>query len=254
MKITKKTWLPIFAGFYETYYINDDCLLDSELSHFDVSFTDLIEPIKDFLSDKFYNNIDYVNFKIDFLRFYCSQLSTDNIKFTYESISSPNYYNYSNDSCNVIVEIKDWNIIKKFIYDNLNKFDEYIKKRYTSYSGFYSGFPNDINYWLNIVNKPEKDTFKHEIGSILEFYYLLDYKLNKNDFNFESLDYVIFSEIEVYIENYIDYNKLLELFNEQFNINYLTFNDVLTCNSLSNESIEKYYFNLSLKENNLVLC
>jgi hypothetical protein len=114
MKIKKNTWLPIFKGFYGTDYQNDDSLL---YRCFDVSFNDLIEPIKDFLSYEFHDNIDYNGFNVDFLKSYCRQLSDDNIRFTYESISSPKYYNYSNDSCNVIVEIKDWNIIKKFIYD-----------------------------------------------------------------------------------------------------------------------------------------
>ena len=249
MKIKKNTWLPIFKGFYGTDYQNDDSLL---YRCFDVSFNDLIKPIKDFLSYEFHDNIDYNSFNVDFLKSYCNQLSDDNIIFTYESISSPKEYNFTNDSCNVIVEIKDWNIIKKFIYDNLDKFTEYIKEKYTSCSGFWSSYPNELDYWLNIVNKPKKNPceYEHEIGSILEFYYLLMNDLH----NYESLDFLIYSEIEVYIENYIDYDKLLELFNEQFNTNYLTFDDVVKCNSLSNESIEKYYFNLSLKENNLVLC
>jgi hypothetical protein len=243
MQITKQTWLPCFKGFYNDYYYNDDYLLQRELDNISVNFENIQEDILKFINNTFYDCINYNDFNIDFLKAYCDNLSDNNINFEFETISSPKYYNFNNDSCNVTVIIKNWELIQKFINTNLKDFKTYLEDNYTSCSGFWSHYPNDLQYWLNIVNNPNNDNYEHEIGSILQFYY--DYTEENADFNA--------SDNGVYIESYIDYDKLLMLFNSEFNTDFLSFEDVLKCNSLSINKIDAYKFKKILSDTNLKL-
>jgi hypothetical protein len=80
---------------------------------------------------------------------------------------SPKYYNFSNDSINIEIQIKDINEIIAYLQDNEEEFSKYIKERYSSSDGFISSHSNDYVDWLFALNNGED--LKHKLGSVLEF-------------------------------------------------------------------------------------
>lgn len=69
-----------------------------------------------------------------------------------EELDSPREYNFSTDRAFIKVEVSKNNLIKviQWIYENY--YDELkiaIKEDFTSYDGFLSFYPNDIDIWMN---------------------------------------------------------------------------------------------------------
>ena len=87
----------------------------------------------------------------------------------YEKLSSPKEYNFANDAIHVTFVLTQENIdeIKKFIFQNLSDFSEYIKSSYTSYDGFISHYSNEPTEWLLYLDACIRH--QHQLGSILEF-------------------------------------------------------------------------------------
>ena len=172
-----KTFAPIFNGFYETpFEINDDDV-HNELVE-DLTYSD---DVKDLLSSFIYDNwsdcinIQYDEFESDSARAVCdfltdklySVLNDESIKVEYEKVVSPKYYNFRNDSIDVVIKCGNVNSfineLKKIIKSNIEKFETYIKEHYTSYDGFMSFYSNDYNDWF-------KDAYdEHEIGALIDF-------------------------------------------------------------------------------------
>lgn len=178
-----KTYLPIFTGFYNTFfsiYLEDK--IEDELEHLNKEYDDINFNYKEYENEVSINCCDIVSQ-------YLKDEGFDNtIKF--ESLYSPKYYNYSNDSINIDIDI-DLNQIKDFLKDNKEAFNQYIKERYTSCSGFISHHSNNYKDWINELNENEE----HKIGACLEFI-LIELGYNSEDLAYKSsecvyLDYEI---------------------------------------------------------------
>jgi hypothetical protein len=158
-----KTWLPVFSGFYNTIWDdNDDYELDEE------KFTDE-QKEEYYRSDLYYDNVkDYEHSVVSsFIKELTDKLKEGKFvkSIEFEKIVSPKEYNFTNDSVNVIIDINT-DICMKYIVDNKESFSKYLKDHYTSCDGFWSHYSNDYDTWVN-----DKDLFEssHMSGAVLNF-------------------------------------------------------------------------------------
>ena len=164
MKKQFKTWLPVFTGFYETIFSPDE---ETEIyavnnEREDKGLTPLDDNVFEFDYETYNNNViisacDFIERELNSLGFECS--------ITNPELRSPKYYNYSNDSINIDIEL-DYDKLLKYLNHNFTSFRAYIKKRYTSCSGFISYYSNDANVWLTKEIEKNPD---HCIGAVLDF-------------------------------------------------------------------------------------
>jgi len=202
MKI--ETYLPVFSGFYETQW------------QFDYNYIE--EIIKEDRKEKhIYSSADFDNLKIDnssyeidVVKLFCEALPDFMEDFItsieLQKIISPKAYNFSNDSANVIIDVKIENITK-FIYENKEKFCEFLKSRYKSYDGFISHYDYDFESWeSNTKNFTDFSIDGHRLGAILDFIACLlkidNYTIFENVF--EMIDFLSYVENLDEIINKID--------------------------------------------------
>jgi len=150
-----KTFLPIFKGFYNSYF--EPCM-DSEIEHFQLEGKNI--DIYDYIDwNEYYNTLSVdINNEVE------SLLSHFVESITFEKLVSPKYYNFSNDSINCII---DFNPDKILNYLNTwnEELKQYLKDNYTSCDGFTSHYSNNVKDWIN------KDSLehKHKCGAIFNF-------------------------------------------------------------------------------------
>lgn len=149
-----KTYLPLFSGFYGSHWDEPDFYGEEEI--FDIPNDTTYDDFVDW--DAYHNHI---------AKEMCNEVEcllsdfVTNIEF--ESIRSPKYYNFENDSINCEIEFND-KAIEQYIQDNFSLFKDYIKLMYTSRDGFISSYSNDATEWLEDWKEDQ-----HKVGSILEF-------------------------------------------------------------------------------------
>ena len=179
MKKQIKTYLPLFSGFYNTLWDHEIDSYEQEQEYGGSVFDKLKIDISklDLNCVELPINIDYAKYHeamskaiVDGVN---NLIEIDGLSFEYESLSSPREYNFSNDSINVIANIKAAGKFHKFIVSYLNQNAEawggYLEDRYSSCDGFISSYPNTISGWKDETsNYTELDG--HYLGSILEFY------------------------------------------------------------------------------------
>lgn len=165
-EVTKiETWLPVFPGFYGTYYEPDEsCELEGIASerHFN-SLPELIhyDMIK----------FDYKDYKNEIAENAVYAIENDLSEFVesikFQKIKSPKYYNFSNDSIDIEITLtaKNINSIMDYLDKNSKNFQEYLTENYTSRSGFISHYSNDFNDWFS----EDSLTHNHKLGAILNF-------------------------------------------------------------------------------------
>ena len=179
-----KTYLPLFSGFYNT-------LFEPETSTFEHENECTYD---DYTFDNSQYEIDVVKECINFVAENCEFIKS--IKF--EKIVSPKTYNFSNDSANVSIELNRVDF-KRYLNENKDALDNYLKERYTSCSGFYSSYGNSVELW-----KEETSNFKmldgHYLGSLLDFYF-------ENESIEEESMYYYVSE-RIYAESYCEMKEV----------------------------------------------
>ena len=176
-----KTYLPLFSGFYNTLFEPDTTNFENENN-----------CTYDFNNSQY--EIDVVKECIDFVVENCEFVKS--IKF--ESVVSPKYYNYSNDSANIVVKLNRVGF-KRYLKENRVALDKYLKDRYTSCSGFISHYGNSFEEWL-IETSNFKDLEGHYLGSLLDFYF--------NNEGIGVIDMYYFVMERIYIDNYCEITKL----------------------------------------------
>jgi hypothetical protein len=169
-----KTWLPIFPGFYGTWYEPNET---DEFNYINEQRESIhIAPLP-FEAIKW----DYAAYYNEVSKNACNYIENVLENFVtaikFEEIRSPKEYNFSNDAINIEVELSEENIIaiKTFLFDNIENFKKHISKTYTSYDGFLSSYSNDAIDWLDYIDTNLEH--KHKLGSILQF---ICYKLKDN--------------------------------------------------------------------------
>jgi len=206
-----KTYLPIFSGFYNTQW--------------EFQYESIEEFIKEERENKgLFSEIDFNDVEIDnetyendIVKSFCEKLPnlmSDYINsIEFEKIISPKEYNFENDSANVIIDV-NIDKIKDFIYNNKDKFSEFLKKRYTSCDGFIPWYSNNFETWENDTkNFTDFSINGHYLGSILDFIaHMLgidNYSIFENVY--ENLDYLNYVENLNEVINKSD-NSLYEFF------------------------------------------
>lgn len=170
MKKKINTWLPIFPGFYGTLFESDNegAEIDeinrqrSEKGMDEITYDDCEWDYKEYNKNVCENCVDFVEEQLN-------DIEIDN-SIIFQSLYSPKYYNFSNDSINIEIEV-DVDQIKQYINRDHQTFQEWmrhIKERYTSCDGFISFKSNDGKYWFDSLLEDESEQ-AHTIGRALEF-------------------------------------------------------------------------------------
>jgi hypothetical protein len=211
-----KTWLPVFHGFYGSGLEQDndlDCLVFVE-----PDCEELDKDYKQWLLDEVTDFIDYSSYHKALAEAICGGVcdeleSHELIKdYEFESLSSPKYYNFSNDSINVIVEVDIESLITQ-CEEKIEEFTEYLKERYTSCSGFISSYSNDPQVWFGTLDDYTDGLIHNDTGHCIGS--LLNFLLTGQDDNcYQDLVYEATTEVD--ISEYLNWDGLLEGFNEEF--------------------------------------
>lgn len=159
-----KTWLPVFPGFYGTLYEPD---VEMEM-----------ERIREERADRKLSELPFDAVKFDYWTYQneiaekCVQFVERELegyvkKISFEKISSPREYNFTNDAIHIEVETNEANRdnIRAYLSANFEQFETYIRERYTSYDGFLSHYSNNVHDWMD----KECLQDEHKLGAILDF-------------------------------------------------------------------------------------
>ena len=161
------TFLPLFNGFYGTFfeYIIDDC--ESQAIEFynedndtDLNYDDFRFAHKELMLEISKDCVEKVSEKLNDFGIDCE------IKF--EEIISPREYNFANDSINCEIIFKDFNQVLNLLKENEETFRDFIKDNYSSRSGFISFYSNDSDEWMEDLQTNPQD-LKHQVGKCLGF-------------------------------------------------------------------------------------
>ena len=164
---TIKTFLPQFTGFYSTLF---EDIIDSEVDY-------ILEGEETYTTDNV--EFDYKTFKDDISK-QCVGVFEDafnrdmhvKLSVSFESLFSPKFYNFENDSINVAISLSrnDFNAIISAIKENKTEISEQLKEKYSSRDGFSSFHSTDLDEWiedLTLEFENEEDC-SHKWGAILE--------------------------------------------------------------------------------------
>ena len=182
MKI--ETFCPLFPGFYSTIFEpseeseiqfwNQENGTDLSYDDFEFDYDDYRDRVARAFVDSFESNFQ--------------DIIPSDIK--YQSISSPQYYNFSNDSINIEVEF-DFARFMETVNENKENIREYIRDNYTSRDGFNSFHSNNVEDWCDKEYVLENGS--HRVGALMEALVLTI--IDQDDINY-------WAESEMF---YIDY-------------------------------------------------
>lgn len=152
--MTISTFLPLFSGFYESIWDNQDFYGEDEYYNLP--------------DDKYFDDfVDWASYHERIAKEMCSALEGDLCEFVssieFERISSPKYYNFETDAiyCDITF---DEALIDAYLAEHKDKFAEFLSERYTSRDGFVSFYTTDVDPWID-----DYKTDSHMLGSVLEF-------------------------------------------------------------------------------------
>ena len=162
-----QTFLPVFNGFYNTL------------------FEDILENATDNAIECYneYNNtsLNYDDFNFDFASIQ-NEICTDavskieeklneigiNCTINFETLVSPKYYNFSNDSINIEINFKKFSQVIETLEQNYDLFTQYIKENYTSRDGFISSYSSYASDWMEDLREDAENEV-HKVGAVLDF-------------------------------------------------------------------------------------
>jgi len=199
--ITIGTWLPVFPGFYGTLFDGED-MYESEFDYINEHVQP--EELALAMTTNFYSSKASTVLWKDYeesVAKQCVNIIEKELKdkgfvesITFEEISSPKYYNFSNDSINITVVFSAANlqVIRQFISGNYAHWREYLKETYTSCSGFISHHANDPGAEEWFVDNALND--RHNAGALLTFI------CGELEINEETLYYRVENQVSIDIE------------------------------------------------------
>ena len=162
-----QTFLPVFNGFYNTLFEN---LIDNA-----------VDNAIEWYNEDNNNSLNYDNFDFDFISIQ-NEICKDavskveeklneigiNCSIKYETLVSPKYYNFSNDSINIEINFKKFSQVIEILERNYDLFSQYIKDNYTSCSGFISSYSSYASDWMEDL-KNDAENEAHKVGAVLDF-------------------------------------------------------------------------------------
>ena len=193
------TWLPVFSGFYGTYwepYERINWNWDSEIEYQQEQYPGLKLGPEDF-------ELDYEMYEdavgqavTDFIGEELKSHIPAIKKINFQRVVSPREYNFSNDVVNISVEIDIKEFSKWFnnyLKGCIEQFTTYLVDRYKSRSGFISFYPHTVAEW-KADTKNWTLLEGHYLGALLQFVCEQE-DITEND---------LYEYIEVYPESYLE--------------------------------------------------
>lgn len=111
----------------------------------------------------------------------------------FHSLNSPKYYNFSNDSINVLVSC-NFTKIRKYLNENREDFDKYIYEHYTSYDWFWSWVSNNFHEFMIDDNLYKAN----HISAIISYIVSKLHKDNRRKYN-DLIIYNVLDKVEPYM-------------------------------------------------------
>lgn len=186
---TIKSYLPVFNGFYNTWFDSDNAE-DSVFEENDLNYENVEFDYEDYMNRVAEACVGAVENQLKDLF---------NINIKYEGINSPKEYNFTNDSINVEYTLDTLDEIFWYLKEYKTEFEEHLKERYTSRSGFSSFWSNKYDVWVNEYLNDE-ESLEHCLGSVLDFI------LSNEGYTDEDLYYNVIGET-----SYINYEIKSEI-------------------------------------------
>ena len=169
-----KTWLPLFKGFYDTFW-DGTAEMKSYCNEYNVYSDDVQVAWSAFYKMVAFTLVGKMEQDLISMGFIESM--------TFEKVSSPKYYNFENDSIHVTI-VPKVDAIRTYIHQYISEFDAYVKEKYTSRDGFTSFHPNTTFEWgLKTDNFNVLDNDGHTLGCLLDFIMTND---GMNDYDYLS--------------------------------------------------------------------
>lgn len=169
---TIKTFLPVFNGFYGTYFESDN--EDSEID--DINQQREAKGFEPITFDDC--NFDYEDYRktvsqqcVDIIEGKLNEVLKGKVTIENEGLISPKFYNFSNDSINVSIELNDeaYNSLMKTLKNDDQEFKEFIKEKYSSCDGFISSHSRHHTEWIEALKTKDQDLLSHKLGAALGF-------------------------------------------------------------------------------------
>jgi len=186
-----ETTIP-FSGFYESIHSS---LLDEEQER--IFHNDHGETISSELVDRFWVAFNCSQALNHYAQNYCEafayELSLETLEF--QALSSPKYYNYETDRILASIDLAE----VKTIHEKTDKkvLREEIKKRFTSYDGFMSFYPNDLDDWPTDLEQWDCN----HVGTLLSVYF----KQENDENSYQDLEYNLFDNAHEIAMSAIDH-------------------------------------------------
>ena len=183
LKTTMYTWSTvIFPGFYESILFNSDSIsmlnADDTDKEYDVNFEEFTKDVTMSVSRKLFEECT------------CNNILKD---INYIGISSPKEYNYNTDRLILEVTYNIRNLIKFCFRTAKTEFNEYLHDNYTSYDGFTSFVPNNLEEFKRDLHDAKE--YEKLIEVMIEYVMLVclnddnRYTIDLDDCNFSMLNY-----------------------------------------------------------------
>lgn len=148
-KIIKDFVLPCFSGFYNTVWDVDEITNPEIADWFDVDEDYVTEEVTDSFNFKKYAEavgercIGLVEEELERI------LKCGELNYYKAYVNSPKEYNFSNDDIVFDFKISDYDkfmdSLEKYIHEHYEYFQKCAKEAFTSYDGFMSFYPNDMD-------------------------------------------------------------------------------------------------------------
>jgi hypothetical protein len=220
-----KTWLPVFQGFYGSGIEDDN---DLEYTIFDNPDDKRMLPVhKNWLVEEITDYIDYSDYHNELsdaiCESICEELESQELisDYKFEGLVSPKYYNFRNDHIDVELEVDIIHLIE-LCKKSIEGFKEYLKNNYTSYDGFMSSYSNDSDDWFGELSDYTDGLIMNDTGHCIGA--ILNFLITDNEVGcYQDLVYEAASA--VYISEYIDWGKMIEDFNDNFETNAKSIRD-----------------------------
>lgn len=209
MKTKFNTWLPLFDGFYCSYW--DDLPIDSEVEYIDMYgikkskfityFFKNSDDISKFIWDNLNIDVFYKDLSADFCRILESEINDIfedlEIEIKFESLKSPKEYNFHNDSIDCEISL-NLSVFKKWIYENKDFINNELKNRYKPRDGFIPYYGDSFEEWKNDTSN-FNNLGGHFLGALLDIFCVK-----------EGITSDIFYTTEIHFSVYVSYDKLKE--------------------------------------------
>lgn len=203
-KYKAKLFNNLFSGYYHSIYEDAiDSEIESSLDFYvednNIEYDYCKQGFEDILN--YDCDVNYINISKEVVKNYKHHFNINSLEFL--ELYRPKFYNFETDEIICTLNSKDIKTIKKYCKDNFENFDIFIKKYFTSHSGFVSFYSNDANDFLSQkINKLDTN----EAGALLSFFIEDKYKNSEDYEDNRYLEFFLYQEYDFYetISNSID--------------------------------------------------